>query len=494
MSKAFEGIFPIGFGTSRMPFPDHKDQQHDFESAVQLVLYAIEHGINYIDTALGYSGNRAISVVREAIRRTDRKIYTTVKVMTRSGKPGDEGYYQTARSILRELGLEHASHFLLWSLMNNEELLYATAKGGLYDTASRLKEEGRIGHIGVSVHMSHEDILKVIDSGLFEFVMISYNLLTLDMRKVLDRAVEKNVDIIVMNPLYGGLIPQNPEMFSHARFSEQENVIQASIRAVLAHPAVKCVLAGAANSAQLDEYLSAVEDPVFPGNRMARLEAVKDRMMARGPLCTGCHYCADCPKGIHVPEIMNSRNVLSLLEASPSTDQLFFRQLYEAHNVYLESSENPCIQCGKCEKACTQHLPIIASVAETYATAGRTCGDRASQRHRLDELLNGKGYRKIGLWPASDASVKILNRYQEFFGKPPFEVCLFDSSKNQIGGMKAGLPIYGRESAVEEGVDCVLITSLRFCEEIYEQNKDLEKQGIAVKKLYRRGDVDWWWT
>ena len=413
MSKAFDGIFPIGLGTSRLPFSNQGDVRSEFENAVNLALYAIDQGVNYIDTATGYSGNRAISVVGEAIRRTDREICTTVKIMLKGGKPGDGSYYRAALSILEGLGLPRASHFLLWSLMNREELHRATEKDGLYDTAVRLKEEGRIRHIGASVHMSHEDILEAIDSGLFEFIMVSYNLMTLDMRRVLDRALEKDVDILVMNPLYGGLIPQNPEMFSRAKFSEEENVIQAAVRTVLAHPAVKCVLAGAGSSAQLDEYLSAVEDPVFGEDKMARLEAVKNRMGEQKALCTGCRYCADCPRGIPVPEIMNARNVLALLDASASADQMFFRQLCEAHNVHLKSGENPCVECGKCEKACTQHLPIIASVAETYSTAERICADRASQKRRLEMLLNNQGYQKIGLWPASDASLKILKRYEK---------------------------------------------------------------------------------
>lgn len=109
-------------------------------------------------------------------------------------------------------------------------------------------------------------------------------------------------------------------------------------------------------------------------------------------------------------------------------------------------------------------------------------------------LLNNQGYQKIGLWPASDASLKILKIYQELFGELPFDVCLFDSSENLIGREKGGYPVYGREHAEETGVDCILITSLRFCEEIYKQNRDLEERGIAVKKLYQEGDMDWWWT
>ena len=111
MSKAFDGIFPIGLGTSRLPFSNQGDVRSEFENAVNLALYAIDQGVNYIDTATGYSGNRAISVVGEAIRRTDREICTTVKIMLKGGKPGDGSYYRAALSIL-EVGSSASVPFL----------------------------------------------------------------------------------------------------------------------------------------------------------------------------------------------------------------------------------------------------------------------------------------------------------------------------------------------------------------------------------------------
>lgn len=497
MSHAFNDIYPIGLGTARFPFPVPDTYEADFRNAVDLVLYALGQGVNYIDVGREYSVNQAFSVLREAFRRTNRPYHVTVKVNAHDTGMKADGYYREALSVLDAMGLERASHFLLWTLMDSEHFHRAVSKDNLYDAALRLKDEGRVQHIGTSVHMRPEEILEVIDSGLFEFVLVSYHLINfLDMREVLDRAYEKNVDILVMNPLYGGLIAEKQERFTYAKFWKDESVIQAAIRALLSHPAVKCVLAGASNKKQLDEYLTAVSDPAFDErNKAARLQAVAENTMNQKSFCSYCRYCVNCPQKIPVPQIMNARNIFALEEhkGDISSTRMFFKYLNEKFNVVFESSENLCIQCGQCERKCTQHLDIIRSLDEVYQLVGQTCYDYDSRRKRFDSLLHGKGYKKVGLWPASGGTSKILQIYQTLFGEVPFDIYLFDSNKDYQGTERFGYLVHAAEEAAELGIDCILITSFLHGETIYQQIKGLEEQGIAVKTLYREGDVDWWW-
>ena len=497
MPHAFDDIFPIGLGCGRFPFHTSEAYLSDFENAVDLVLYALDQGVNYIDVGKGYSSGKAFSVLKEAFRRTNKPFHVTVKVNAYDEHDTAEDYYREARFVLNEMGLEKASHFLLWTLMDSRQFHRAVRKDGLYDTALRLKEEGRIEHIGASVHMQPDDIIEVIDSGLFEFVLISYHLLNfLDMRRVLDRAYEKGVDILVMNPLYGGVIPGNQELFEYAKFWKEETVVQAAIRALLSHPAVKCILAGTSSRRQLDEYLSAVTDPAFDEHdKTERLRAVAESTVGNKTFCSYCRYCVDCPKKIPVPQIMNTRNSLLLKNqhSGKTPDRVFFRSLNEKFNIEFESSENPCIRCGQCERKCTQHLPIIQSVDEIYQLVGKTCYDMQSRKKRFDELLNGKGYQKVGFWPASAGTVKILELYKKLFDGFPFDVFLFDSNTDYHGREKFGYTVYAKEDAAMLGVNCILVTSFLHGSKIYEQIKDLEDTGVAVKTLYREGDVDWWW-
>lgn len=496
MSHAFDDIFPIGLGTARFPFLLPDTYRTDFENAVDLVLYALDRGINYIDVGKGYSTNKAFSVLKEAFRRTDKEYHVTVKVNAYDEKLTTEDYYQEAKFVLDELGLERASHFLLWTLMDSKHFHQVTAPNSLYDAALRLKKEQKVEHIGTSVHMQYDDIIEVIDSGLFEFVLISYNLLNfLDMQRVLDRAYEKDVDILVMNPLYGGLIPENESLFEYAKLWEGETVVQAAVRAVLSHPAVKCVLAGASSKEQLDEYLSAAVPEFDTQSKRERLQAIKERVTGSSTFCSYCRYCADCPRKISVPQIMNARNVFILGEQpeAGSVEKVFFRLLNEKFNITFENSENPCVKCGQCEKKCTQHLNIIESIDEIYKLVGQTCYDKASRRKRFDGLINGKGYKKVGFWPASAGTIKILAIYRELFGEPPFEVFLFDSNADYFGKEKFGYIVHRKDEAVELGIDCILITSFNYASIIYDQIKDLKAQGTDIKILYQKNDVDWWW-
>jgi predicted aldo/keto reductase-like oxidoreductase len=494
MKSAFEGIFPIGLGTARFPFTRPAEFETDFENAVDLVLYALDRGINYIDVGRGYSDGKALSVLKEAFKRTDRPYNVCVKVNC-YGRLTAGNYYKEALSVLDEMGLERATHFLLWTLMDSAMLKKATKPGSLYDTALRLKEEGKVGSVGCSVHMKRGEILELIDTGLFEYVLISYNLLNfVDFLEVLDAAREKNVDILVMNPLYGGLIPKNASLFEFAKCGKDETVVQAAVRAVLSHPAVKCVLAGAENKAQLDEYLSALNGEFTTENKALRIQKIARHIHESKFFCSYCRYCAGCSVGIPVSELMNARNVFVLNDnkSEIQAKKIFFQLLHEKFGTDFESADNPCIKCGKCEKKCTQHLDIVKSLDEIYNMVAETCYDNASRKKRLDELLHCKPYKKVGFWPASAGTEKILSIYRNIFGEFPFEVVLFDSNA-VIGEQKFGYAVRKKAEAKALMIECMLVTSFNYGLVIYEQIKDLEQFGMDVKILYRSGDVDWWW-
>ncbi len=494
MSKAFENIFPIGLGTARFPFKSKETYAQDFENAVNLVLYALEQGVNYIDVGRGYSFNNAISVLNEAFKRTNSQYNVTIKVNSFDKYKDKDYYYAEAISVLNDLGLSSASHFLLWTLMDIKHFKRSISENNIYDAALQLKKEGKIKYIGASLHMQHTEILEVIDSGLFEFLLISCHLLNFgDMQKVLDRAYEKGIDILVMNPLYGGLIPQNETLFEYAKMSENETVIQAAIRSLLSHPAIKCVLAGASNTQQLDNYISAVKDDLV--SRQVRFKHLMQYTTKNQVFCSYCRYCVDCPMRIPVPEIMNARNIIALhgVDDGSNIESIFFRLLNEKFNLTFETYENPCIGCGKCESHCTQHLDIIKSIDLVYKMLKKTCYDMKSRKERFEELIPSSKYKKIGFWPASQGTMKILDVYKHIFNEIPFDIYLFDSNSSYIGTNRFGYKVYSASEAKDLGIECILITSYKYGKDIYEQNKHLEQQGIDLKVLYKDSDVDWWW-
>ncbi len=491
-----EDIFPIGLGTARFPFKSADTYSEDFENAVSLVLYAMERGINYFDVGEGYSNGHAMEVLKEAFSRATVPYHATVKINCYDERYTIDDYYNKGLEILGKLGIEYADYFLLWTLIDSKQFHHAIEKDSLYDAALKLKKEGKVRHIGTSVHMTYDEIKEVIESGLFEFVLVSYHLLNfVDMQSVLDCALEHNVDILVMNPLYGGLIPQSEDLFSYAKTEADATVTQAAIRAVLAHPAVKCVLAGASNKEQLDGYVSAVTGWYNVDNRRERLEWLKKNIHESGTYCSYCRYCVDCPKKIHVPELMNASNIFSLQKgkAEGASVKAYFRLLHEKFNISFESSENPCIKCRKCERRCTQHLSIIKTIQNVYDMVAETHYDMASRKSRFNLLLNGKGYKKVGFWPASLGTVKILGLYSKLCGEYPFEIYLFDSNPDLFGKDKYGYIVHSKQEIIELGIDCILVTSYNYRKEIHEKLRDIEETGVDVRELYQEGDLDWWW-
>ena len=119
--------------------------------------------------------------------------------------------------------------------------------------------------------------------------------------------------------------------------------------------------------------------------------------------------------------------------------------------------------------------------------------DRESRRRRFEDLLLRDGYQKVGLWPASAGTMKILEICKDVCGELPFEVFLFDSNADYHGKERFGHVVHSKGEAKNLGVECVLITSYQHGKAIHGQIRDVEEQGIAVKELYREGDVDWWW-
>jgi predicted aldo/keto reductase-like oxidoreductase len=168
---------------------------------------------------------------------------------------------------------------------------------------------------------------------------------------------------VVMNPLGGGLIPQNPAVFDFIRTRPTETVVEAALRFLLSHPRITCALVGFSTREQVREAVKALDGftPVAP----AEIERIRAHLgEAFTDLCTGCQYCDSCPEGIPIPKLMDAYNHKRL----GGTDKALTERLHW-HWSLAPSAAAACTECGQCEKLCTQHLPIIRRMAE-IATMG----------------------------------------------------------------------------------------------------------------------------
>jgi predicted aldo/keto reductase-like oxidoreductase len=495
----FDNCFLIGLGTARFPINGPGDES-GIESAVALVLKALDLGVNYIDTSHIYSGGMAQTVLKHAFARTNRPYSVTLKVQYGLDKTADDAL-RRAETSLASMGLSKAAFFVLWSVKSYAEFETIMRRGGLYEAAIKLKDSDIIEHICVSSHAPVDDTIRIIESGAFEGITISYSLLNaIAMQPILEAAQAHNVGVAVMNPLAGGIIPQNRTFFSYACNERETNPVQAALRYITAQPAIRIILSGCTSVKELEENISIVvaADAETPTDRITR---VNERILQLRGFCTGCRYCDACPQGIPIPSVMQSRNVL-LFEPPPDYNRkdrkilssiALFRKLYFDFGLDMGQIEDNCIRCGKCEKECTQHLHICEAVSDNYERARNAGYTKGSAKERLGKLLNGKGYKEMGFYPSGGYAEYVLRLYREFFGDPEWNILMFNGNPKVQGTRSGGYVIHSPDEILKLKPDAILINSYTYRDAIYKELKQYERQGIDILLLHTDTDIPWVW-
>lgn len=493
----FDGYFPLGLGTSRFPISGPGDTA-GIEKSISLVRNALDSGINYIDTAYIYSAGMAQAVLKESFAHTKRPFDVTVKVMHGMDTTSDDTRRRTEVQ-LKAMGIEKARFFYCWTIFSYEEFKNIMSKGGIYEGALKLKDEGLIDHICFSTHAQAPEIIQIIESGAFEGLTLSYNMMNAAaMKPVLDSAQVNGVDIAVMNPLGGGIISQNPDFFDFVKGAEDDNVVQGALRFAKAHPAIKIILSGIASENQISENIHAVTTESAESDS-DRTNRIMKSLRSLSNYCTSCGYCTGCPADIPVSEIMGKRNAL-LFNSNSAFNRTdpelinnikIFQSYPGANGWFPESPENPCTNCGKCEAQCTQRLGVMNDIKDTFKRAREVGFSTQARKERLAELLADKDFEKVGLYPNGGFANLIVSLYNEFFGIPPFEWIQFNSDPKMWGEMSGGLPIHSPADISTLKPDMIIICTYKYDADIYESLRHYEENGVQIVKLHRELDVPW---
>lgn len=337
----------VSFGGMRFPEPE------DLDASAELILHAHGRGINYIDTAPVYCDDRSEDIVGHALTQIPRE---QILVSSKSGKSGAAELRENLERSLKRLGTDHIDFYYIWHLMSKDDW-EQRQRGGAVDAALQARDEGLIKHLFCSSHMPGDGLADVLKSGFFEGVLLGYNALNFPYRRAaVDQAGRMDLGVATMNPLAGGLIPQNPERFSFLKNSPDESIISAALRFNLSHPAISTALVGFASTDEIDQAVAAVEQ--FEPLSKAQQEQLSPNINPDfDALCTGCGYCLPCPVDIRIPAFMDTYNQI-LLNPGTAASRLKFHWRLPAEMAA------DCTACGACEKRCTQHLPIIERLKE----------------------------------------------------------------------------------------------------------------------------------
>ena len=359
----------LGMGAMRLPVVDGNDAVIDEPAAVEMVDYAMAHGVNYYDTAWGYHNGQSELVMGRALKRHPReKFYLATKF------PGyDLANMPKVREIfpkqLEKCQVDYFDFYLFHNVCEMNIDAYLDPKYGIYDYLMEQKRAGKIRHLGFSAHGSIDVMKRFLDAygKDMEFCQIQLNWLDWKFQDAEGKVKllrEHNIPVWVMEPLRGGRLARlsDEEAAKLAALRPDEAPAAWAFRFLQAIPEVTVTLSGMSNLEQLKQNIATFEtDAPLNGEEWKALMSVADDMLGKKILpCTACHYCVShCPQGLDIP---------SLLE------------LYNEHNFTgggfiapmalsaLPEDERPtaCLHCHSCEAVCPQQIKI-SDAMEAFA-------------------------------------------------------------------------------------------------------------------------------
>ncbi len=325
-----------GLRVSRIGFGGIPIQRIDAEGTRALMQALVEKGVNYIDTARGYTvSEEYLGYGLEGIR--DKFVLAT-KSMSRDKE-------SMARDIAISLANLRTEYIDLYQLHNPklEELDVIFSENGAIQALRQAKAEGKIGHIGITAH-SAAVFEKALEYDEIETVMFPYNIVESQGEKLIARCREKNVGFICMKPLAGGAIEDG----------------RLALRYILANDNVTVAIPGMAEVKELEQNLAAAED-TSPLTEEEKAAFEKVRAELGQNFCRRCNYCAPCAAGINIPSVFLFQGYLRRYGLAG-----WARERYAT----LPVKASACVQCGACETRCPYQLPIRQMMAEAAKDFG----------------------------------------------------------------------------------------------------------------------------
>ena len=368
-------VSALGFGAMRLPTTD-KDPAHiDEAEAIKMIRYAIDHGVNYLDTAYLYHMGNSERVVGKALKNGYReRMRLATKIPPRAVSTAAD-FDRILNEQLAKFDTPKIDFYLLHGL--NTEGWPKVRDLGVLRWAEKAIASGRIGGLGFSFHDTFKTFKEIIDAwDNWALAQIQYNFMDVENqagRKGVEYAAGKNVALVVMEPIRGGLLAKDPpKAVAELWKSSPRKWTQAewALQWVWNQPEVSLALSGMSTMQQVVENVASAERS-GPGTLRAADIAFIDKMReayrSLSPIpCTACGYCQPCPNGVLIPDIFRLYN-----EAVMYGDMNIGKFRYAGPmGIKPESRGDQCVECGECEEKCPQNVTVIEWLKKVHESLG----------------------------------------------------------------------------------------------------------------------------
>jgi predicted aldo/keto reductase-like oxidoreductase len=341
---------------------DKNEAAVDKEKAFEMIRYAVDHGINYFDTAYGYHNKTSEEVLGEAL---DNGYRDKVKIVTKQPFAVMTTQDVIRRNLENTLKKLRTSYIDVYLIHNIQKTVWEDIKKRkIIEEYEKFRAEGLIKGIGFSYHGLLPAFKETLDFYPWDMCQIQQNFIDVE-REATEEAIhlagKKGCALVIMEPLRGGslAIPPEPVQAIYNEMPVKRSAVEWAFRHVLNYPEVSAILSGMTTLEQLKDNIEIFSKPDAVPGCLSREEAeilsrikTKYESMASIP-CTSCEYCLPCPQGVNIPGVFSKYN-----------DGVMFGNFDQPRRSYMfmtrqNADASRCVACAACEKKCPQHIDII---------------------------------------------------------------------------------------------------------------------------------------
>ncbi len=368
VTKKFQDITlpALGMGTMRLPVFDGDDSNIDEAKTAEMVSYAMKNGINYFDTAWGYHSGNSEIVMGKVLESYPRgSFYLASKFPGYDLSNMDQGE-EIFEKQLEKCRVDYFDFYLFHNVCEMNIDKYLDEKYGIYKYLTKQKENGRIRHLGFSIHGSYEILERFLKAygDKMEFCQIQLNYIDWSFQNAkakVELLNQRKIPIWVMEPLRGGKLAKLPEDAAEklADMRPEEEIPAWAFRFLQSIEGVTMILSGMSDFKQVQDNIKTfgTEKPLSK-KEMDTLLGIADGILSRRLPCTACHYCTShCPKGLDIPGLIKLYNEHNFTGGGFIAPMALMAVPEEKH-------PSACIGCRSCEAVCPQQIKISEAMSD----------------------------------------------------------------------------------------------------------------------------------